>query len=131
QDEAATRFEQQWSGGVLFGAEEKAIGEVRTKGNSKDFAIDLSGYHVQKVAPAVTPIAVEEKMTVVPADSDLVIHGIVDLIDLTPAGDCIRDLKTSERAPSANAAENSSQLSFYSLLWYTDTGHLPHRLMLD
>jgi len=130
-DEAATCFDAQWSEGVLLDPEEKAIGEERTKSTSKDFAIDLAGYHVQTVAPRITPIAVEEHMTVVPANSDLIIHGIIDLIALSPAGDEIHDLKTAERSPSADTADKSSQLSFYSLLWYTDTGHFPHRLTLN
>jgi hypothetical protein len=131
EDQAATRFENHWEEGVLFDEDDKALGEERTKGNSKDFAVDLSGYHVQKVAPAVHPIAVEERMSVTPADSDVVIHGIIDLIDLTPAGDVIRDLKTAERAPSGDAADKSLQLSMYSMLWLTDTGRLPAKLTLD
>jgi RecB family exonuclease len=131
QDQAASGFEQEWSKGVELDAEDQAIGPVKAKGNSKDFAVDLSGYHVVTVAPAVHPIAVEEHITVKPADSDITIHGIVDLIDLTPDGDVIRDLKTAEKSPPQDAAEKSQQLSFYSMIWYADTGVLPKRLTLD
>ena len=131
KDTAATGFEAEWAKGFALEADDRAIGEAKTKDTSKDFAVDLSGYHVTAVAPAVHPIAVEERMTVTPPDSDLLIHGIVDLIDLTPDGDVIRDLKTAEKSPSADAAEKSSQLTFYSMIWEADTGVLPTRLTLD
>ncbi len=130
-DRAADSFEHDWADGVVLDADDQQIGEPRTKAASKDFAVDLSGYHVTTVAPTVRPIAVEERMTVRPAQSDLVIHGIVDLVDLTPDGDVIRDCKTAEKSPAQNAAETSSQLSMYSLLWFSDTGILPKRLTLD
>ncbi len=130
KDTAATNYEAEWSKGVEPDKDDPSTLETQ-KGSSKDFAVDLSGYHVATVAPAITPIAVEEKITVTPKDSDLVIHGIVDLIDLTSDGDVIRDLKTAEKSPPHDAAEKSQQLSFYHLIWHTDTGVLPKRLTLD
>ncbi len=130
KDQAASAFETEWLKGVEPDKDDPAPLPT-AKGTSKDFAVDLSGYHVVTVAPTVTPIAVEERLTVTPPDSDLVIHGIVDLIDLTPQGDVIRDLKTAEKSPASDAAEKSQQLSFYSLIWHTDTGVLPARLTLD
>ncbi len=131
RDQAATGFETEWANGVELDAEDKARGEAQTKGQSKDFAVDLSGYHVTAVAPAVHPIAVEEHITVTPKDSDLTIHGYVDLIDLTPAGDVIRDMKTAEKSPAGDMADKSMQLTMYALLWKTDVGHFPTALVLD
>jgi len=131
EDTAATHFESAWSEGVQLEPDEQIIGEAKTKDASKDFAIDLSGYHVERVAPAVHPIAVEEKMTVTLPESDIVVHGIIDLIDLEHGADVIRDLKTSERSPNADTADKSLQLSMYAAIWRADTGHLPQRLVLD
>src|SRR5262249_23493725 len=87
---------------------------------------------VGTVAPAITPVAVERRITVKPQESDLVIHGTIDLID-GPEGapEIIRDLKTSEKAPSDRAAELSQQLSMYSLIRYAEIGRLAGRLILD
>ena len=130
-DLAATHFAQAWSEGVQLEPEDRALGEAKAKDASLDFAVDMSGYHVQRVAPSVHPIAVEERMTVTLPDSDILVHGIVDLIELQDGADVVRDLKTSEKAPNANAAETSLQLTMYAALWKADVGHLPQRLVLD
>ncbi len=130
EDEAATRFNMAWPE-VQLDSEDRELGEAKAKDASLDFAVDLSGYHVQRVAPAVHPIAVEERMTVTLPESDILVHGIVDLIDLQDGQDVVRDLKTAEKAPNANAAETSLQLTIYAALWKADVGHLPKRLVLD
>ena len=131
QDLTATAFETGWQEGVVLEPDEREAGEATTKGEALDFAVDLSGYHVERVAPAVHPIAVEQAVTVTLPDSDVLVTGYIDLIDLTPAGDVIRDLKSSEKAPNGNAAETSLQLTIYASLWKADVGTLPSSLVLD
>lgn len=131
KDVAASEFDRRWREGVKLSDEEAAQGIQAVRDGSKDFAVDLSGFHVTRVAPIIAPIAVERKITVKPKDSDLVIHGIIDLIDKTATGEAIRDLKTSERSPQANAADTSQQLSMYGLVRLAEVGKLPERFLLD
>jgi hypothetical protein len=130
-DLAATRFESDWSEGVQLEPDEQVAGEQFTKGESLDFAVDLAGFHVTRVAPTVQPVAVEEAMTAQLPESDVLVHGIIDLIALTPSGEVIRDVKTSEKSPNVNAADNSLQLTVYSALYQAEMGHLPLSLQLD
>lgn len=131
RDLAADAVETTWRQGVLLDSEERAQGEARVKAAAKDFAVDLAGYHVDRVAPAIEPIGVERRITVQPRDSDLVIEGTIDLIDAQPEGEVIRDLKTSERTPPAEAAERSDQLTMYALIRAAEVGTLPASLALD
>ena len=131
RDTAADAFEAEWRSGVLLSAEEAEIGAARVEADSKDFAVDLAGFHVEAVAPAITPVGVERKIIVKPKDSDLEINGVIDLIDATPAGEVIRDLKTAEKSPVKSAAEDSMQLSFYAMIRQAEVGHLPKELALD
>ena len=128
QDLAATQFESAWQEGVELEPDERAAGEAQTKGDALDFSTDLSGYHVERVAPSVHPIAVEEAMTVRLPESNVLVHGIIDLIALD---DTIRDIKTSERTPQATAAETSLQLTIYAALFRQEMQHLPKALTLD
>ena len=131
KDLAATHFEQEWAGGVSFEQEPTTEGVAAAKAASKDFAIDLSAFYVDGLAPAINPIAVERRITVRPKDSDLVIHGTIDLIDGRPEGEVIRDVKTSEKSPSKDTADNSQQLSIYAVIRLAETGRLPNGLALD
>ena len=125
RDLAATEFEQAWAGGVTLSAEETGEGVGAVRGRSKDFAVDLAGFHVDRVAPGITPIGVERRIVVKPRDSDLEIHGTIDLIDQTPTGEVIHDLKTSEKSPSRTAADTSQQLSMYALIRTAEVGVIP------
>ena len=131
RDLAATEFEQAWAGGVTLSAEETGEGVGTVRGRSKDFAVDLAGFHVDRVAPGITPIGVERRIVVKPRDSDLEIHGTIDLIDQTPTGEVIHDLKTSEKSPNRDAADTSQQLSMYALIRTAEVGVIPERLILD
>jgi PD-(D/E)XK nuclease superfamily len=138
RDLAATDFEQRWAGGVsLQDVESRELGPVRAKAESKDFAVDLSAFYVDGVAPGIEPVAVERRIVVRPKDSDLVLHGTVDLVERIPDPDpekvreAIRDTKTSEKTPRADAAERSQQLTMYAMIRGAETGQLPERMTLD
>jgi RecB family exonuclease len=131
KDTAASEFDLAWRRGVVLSEEEAQQGITAVRDGSKDFAVDLSAFHIATVAPAVEPIGVERKITVKPKDSDLVIHGIIDLIDKTATGEQIRDLKTSEKSPFVDAAEKSQQLSMYGLIRLAEVGSIPERFTLD
>lgn len=132
KDLAATEFEQQWAGGVSFEQQEPSADSMgRQKGESKDFAVELSGFYVERLAPQITPVAVERKIEVKPRDSDITIHGTLDLVSAEPAGEYVRDLKTSEKSPSGDAAEKSQQLTMYAMVRLAEKGALPAGLTLD
>lgn len=131
KDLAATEFEQQWAGGVSFEGEAPEGGANAEKARSKDFAVDLSAFYVEGVAPGVVPVAVERRIEVKPKDSDLVIAGTIDLVAEVEGGEAIRDTKTSEKSPNREAAENSQQLTMYAMLRLADVGSLPKVLALD
>jgi hypothetical protein len=131
KDLAATEFEQQWAGGVSLDAEPIEGSADLEKARSKDFAVDLSEFYVSGVAPRVEPVAVERHIEVRPKDSDLVIHGTMDLVARVPEGEIVRDLKTSEKSPSKDTADKSQQLSFYAMLRQAEVGALPVKLTLD
>ena len=131
QDVAATEFDRAWRNGVTLSADEQAQGIQAVRDGSKDFAVALAGFHVTDVAPGILPIGVERHITVKPKDSDLVIHGTLDLVELVPGGEGIRDLKTSEKSPSLDAADKSQQLTMYGLIRMAEVGTLPTAFALD
>lgn len=131
KDLAATEFDLSWKAGVQLSKEEAAEGAAKIEAHSKDFAVDLAGFHVARVAPAIEPVGVERKIIVRPKDSDLEINGVIDLIDRRPEGEVIRDLKTSQKSPSKDAADKSQQLSIYAMIRMAEVGQLPHHLTLD
>ncbi len=130
RDLAATEFDRRWQAGVALSREERAVA-TSVAAESKDFAVDLSGYHVHTVAPVITPVGVERRIIVRPQDSDLEIHGTIDLIDQGPTGEVIRDLKTSEKSPPASAAAVSQQLTMYGMIRMAEVGQLPAHFTLD
>ena len=148
RDLAADDFEQRWDAQevrLVEGDEEDGADAMsRAKADAKDFAVALSGYHVAELAPRLRPVAIERKIIVKPQDSDLQIHGTLDVITrpeepvtLDAAGlnavgrDTIRDLKTSAKSPSRDAADKSQQLSFYAMIRAAEVGALPEALALD
>lgn len=131
RDLAATEFAAAWREGVQLTPDEIAEGAGSAEGRAKDFAVDLSGYHVQAVAPAINPIGIERKIVVKPKDSDIEINGVIDLIDQRPDGEVIRDLKTSKKSPNKDAADSSQQLTLYALIRKAEVGRLPSSLSLD
>lgn len=131
QDLAADEFEAAWRSGVSLSAEERDQGIDAVHGEAKDFAVDLSAFHVSAVSPAIDPVGVERKITVKPKDSDIEINGVIDLIDRMPEGEVIRDLKTSKKSPNGDAAEKSQQLTMYALIRRAEVGKIPVALALD
>ena len=162
RDLAADMFEQTWSAEDvrLTDPDEDGTGLAAAKAEAKDFAVAVAGHHRLALAPRLRPIAIERRIVVKPRDSDLVIHGTLDVITRpehvpdvgpvfgsrnigdhhddtavapgTPApGDTIRDLKTSEKSPNRNAADRSQQLSMYAMIRQAEVGKLAEALALD
>ena len=131
RDDAATAFTKEWiPDGIDFDEDEKSEGADKVGGRIKDTAIDLATLYRTKVAPGLAPKGVEYRVTVRPKDSDLVIKGTIDLL-ADEGGDFITDVKSSEKSPDKHMADDSQQLSLYSLIRYAQTGTVPAGLRLD
>ncbi len=116
RDLAAGQFEAAWKKGVIIGAGDD---KAKIKAEQKDVAVDLAGLYVDEVAPKVVPEAVERKVEIVPADLDITIMGIMDLVE-SDNGDVIRDLKSKEKKPWKGEAAVSQQLTLYHLIRFID-----------
>lgn len=149
RDLAATWFDQEWDRQavrlVRGDDEDDAETERLARAEAKDFAVEVSAFHVADLAPRLEPVAVERLIVVRPKNADLTIHGTLDLVtrgEEIPLGhsgslpvtgnlEDIRDLKTSPKSPSKTAADTSQQLSMYGLIRYAEKGHVASRLKLD
>lgn len=131
RDLAADEFEREWATGVSLLPEERSDPRAAA-GAAKDFAVAVAGHYVQVVAPEMNPVGVERRITVKPQDSQLTIHGTMDLItqDIDTGEEDIDDTKTSEKSPPRGIAETSQQLTMYAMLRWAETGALPRRLTL-
>jgi RecB family exonuclease len=118
---------------TIYERADEIEGTSIVRGRAKDDAIELAGFYVEDVAPDVRPLAVERRIVVTPRDMGVQIFGTMDLVDELPggAGEQIVDLKTSERKPKKNAADDSDQLTMYSMLRGAETGTTPERVRLD
>ena len=131
RDTAATAFAKEWiPDGIDFDEDEQSEGAAKVGDRIKDTAIDLATLYRTHVAPTLAPKGVEYRVTVRPKDSDLVIKGTIDLL-ADEGGDFITDVKSSEKSPDRHAAEDSQQLSLYSLIRYAQTKTIPAGLRLD
>ena len=137
QDLAASAFTREVGAGVTLTKEEEDNAES-TMGHHLDVVVRSAERYVSGVAPGIVPVGVERKVTVKPQDSDLVIHGRMDVVEDLGISDepgvsreGIRDLKTSEKKPGPRVADDSQQLDMYALLHTAATGMMPRRLILD
>jgi PD-(D/E)XK nuclease superfamily len=143
KDVAATAFDAAMGEGCVFSEEEAFVGKEKVAGEQKDAAIAMSSLYVGSVAPRIDPVGVERKVVIRPADSDVEISGIVDLVseeDDVPDGDgrriklgrieVVNDLKTADRQPQEDAADRSQQLALYALIRTAETGRPPDKVRL-
>jgi hypothetical protein len=133
EDIAASEIDRARHGGATFTSDERSVGAARTFGALKDKAVRLAGGYGRIVAPTVRPIAVERRITVADLVPGAVLRGTIDHVDGAEGGEIIRDVKTSERAPSRDAADRSQQLTMYDVLRSADRADPvgSHRVALD
>ena len=130
RDIAADAFEAAMKDGVYITADDKDEGVDIVRSNQKDAAIELAELYVDKIAPSISPAAVERKISVKPKDSRISVMGYIDLVEDAQAApsessDIIRDLKTADKSPPENAATNSQQLTMYHLIRLAEVGKMP------
>jgi len=112
---------------VMFTPDDAARGLETVKGEVADAAVALSRLYHIRVAPGIEPVAIEQKISLnIPG-----LPEIISVLDLTDSKDRVRDLKTKSRAPNAEEANKSIQLSQYHLSFEALNGRPPSDLMLD
>lgn len=99
RDMARDEFENVWTGGMML-TDEEAVDVKAVHGKAVDQTIALSVLHHEELAPAIKPVAVEEKFVVILPKYPYDLAGTIDIREATG----LRDTKTSKRAPSGDAA---------------------------
>lgn len=130
QDVARDATLDEWKRGeVQLNEEDRDDGWSPDRDAAVDAAVDLALFHHKMAAPAIKPTAVQRKFT-------LDVHGVaiplqlVGQIDIEEA-DSIRDTKTSAKSPKKSAADESLQLTTYSLAKLQIDGALTSKVALD
>jgi len=96
---------------VLLNEEEKEKAFDVIKGEAKDTAVSLSELHYDKLAPKISPVAVEKPFSLeIEGEDEFTIAGKIDIIEKGR----IRDTKTSSRKMPGQA-DKSLQLTMYAL----------------
>lgn len=91
--------------------EERQIGQSRVMGDTVDSAVALAALYHKVVAPAVQPTGVETGFVL---ELEGFPFDVLGYKDVEEAGR-IRDTKTKSKAPPADAADTSLQLTLYHL----------------
>lgn len=97
---------------ITLDEEERSRGIDAVRGEAIDKSVRLARLHHAEVAPAISPVHVQRRWELEVAGRDATIRGIVD-VDEGPGH--VRDTKTSKKAPTASAADDSEQLTAYAL----------------
>jgi CRISPR/Cas system-associated exonuclease Cas4 (RecB family) len=92
----------------------------------RDGAAQL-GVYLERVAPGITPIAVEEPLSM-PLPSGVEVRGYIDLVDDELR---IHDQKFPEDLPRGESLLSEWQPVIYSALWHHQTGEWPRAFVLD
>ena len=117
------------AGEFTLGNEYQEYGLDKATGLVKDESVSLATLHATDLAPKITPEAAEVRIEV-PA-SNTVPAKLVGVLDLIDDQKKIRDVKTSRKSPPATVADNSTQLTFYELLYHAYAGEQSGGQVLD
>jgi hypothetical protein len=115
-------------GDLLLTPDETQIGKKRAVANAVDKAVRLSKAHALDLAPSLKPKHVQRSWTV---EIDGFDYDLAGTIDLDETDDAIRDLKTSGKTPTKNAAHLSDQLTMYAMAKYALDGVIAPKVTLD
>lgn len=115
QQIARDSINKRWGDGVELDAEEKEQGEATVRGEAVDVAVALSSIHHDELAPSILPAHIERKWVLELQGFPVDLAGTIDLQETKARDNVVRDLKTASKSPPAGAANNSDQLTMYSL----------------
>lgn len=130
-DAAVGGFENAMQGrGAVFTPEEESRGVGLVIAKTKDSVAKMAEVHATEQAPDYQPVAesVEQRMRIPLPDETHDLLGIVDLID---EDDKVVDFKTAARRKSQQDADESLQLTFYSLAHELRQSKKPSEVRLD
>lgn len=100
----------------------------KARGQSVDMAVSLSSLHATDLAPEIQPKAVERKWVINLRGYPFDLAGMMDIEEVDGA---IRDTKTAGKTPGQSIADNSQQLTMYSLAKKVCDGEAPSALYMD
>lgn len=132
RDQAATLFdvvidEKGWEPNE----DEKANPDA-ARGRAKDAAVDHAVFYSRKVSRKINPLSIERMVEVRPkveaSDVQVVLKGIIDMIDGSALGEEVVDRKTSAKTPREGEEHGDLQMSFYAALRLAETKSLPPQL---
>lgn len=107
---------------------DEGVSIKQARDETVDGAVSLSGCDYASFQTEMQPTAVEEKIVVTIPGLGRDIMGYLDCADIE---ELVRDAKFVAKTPNKNAADVSSQLTTYSLLYATKVGHLPAGVQID
>lgn len=114
--------------GYRLTPDELSIGERATMARAKDTVAYLTGLYRDRVAPAIRPVLVEEKIVADIPGTKIRLGG---RLDFTTTDDRVHDLKTSVRKKSQRDADETIQFTMYDILFQVRTGRRPAGFDLD
>lgn len=105
-----------------IGATQKLLGD------GLDAAVRLTKLYRESLAPTITPILVEEKLSLTMPELSLPVEGIVDVLD---EAFWLPDFKTADKSKRQEDADNSFQLTIYAALVNRKVGRWPSKISLE
>jgi hypothetical protein len=124
-DVTKDEFELNWGRGLTL-TDEEATDIKKSKGDALDMAVALSGLHHSVLAPAIVPLALEERFVIALSGFPFDIAGTKDIREER----AIRDTKTKSASPPADVAK-SMQMACYSISEKVERGAFPEKVYVD
>lgn len=100
----------------------------RLLGEGLDAAVRLTKLYRESLAPTITPILVEEKLSLIVPELPLPVEGTIDVLTEVLA---LPDIKTADKSKRQEDADNSFQLTIYSRLVNEKVGQWPSKISLE
>lgn len=122
-------FVAAWDQGVTLDDDWGELGYKKAKAEGIDKSVTLAGLHWSEAAPFIKPTHVQREWVLdVDGLDELQLAGTIDIQE---GLDAIRDTKTKKKAPFADEAHQSIQLTSYALAVSAHDGAPPKRVVLD
>lgn len=130
RDAARDALKDEWhKGDITVNEEDAEEGWTSSEGDAIDAAVAMAGHHHSSAAPGILPTAVQRPFTMDVNGAAMPLQ-VVGTIDVEEA-DSIRDTKTSGKSPKKTMADESIQLTMYSLAKLQCDDVKPGKVVLD
>ncbi|MBA3051905.1 hypothetical protein FP828_03700 [bacterium] len=128
---ASEQIKGAWDKGVILNDDEKLAGKRATRNDAINTAIAMSNLHHEIVAPTIEPINLEDYFSFDISGTNWKLAGTSDIEEKVAGGIGLRDTKTAGKSPGKTDADDSRQLTMYSLKVLKQTGSLPKHIQQD